>query len=102
MTAPAQQAPPNNGTSAALSKLLSQLNIPTLLSIFVMNGWNLGATNQASQTYLDEVRKALRQINELHGAIDDFEKRQKDELANQEKLLNELHRWQQNFKNPES
>ena len=83
---------PNNGTSVALSKLLSQLNVPTLMAIFLMNGWGIQTTNSTSSQREEQIQIALRQIRELHDAIDDFEKRQKDEMQIEQQILTALKR----------
>ena len=99
--------PPENGTTAALGKLLGQINIPTLLAIFAMNGWNIGATNNSNQQREAQVQQAVREIHILHEALDDTQKRQQQSLdnqgrllENQQRILEEIHRWQQSFKNP--
>lgn len=79
-----EDAAKNGNNTTALAKLLNQLNLPTLLLIAVTGGGNLLATKQTG----DEGRaEAIRQIRDLHNALDEFEKRQKTVLDNQEQIL---------------
>jgi hypothetical protein len=64
-----------NGGSP-LAKVLNQLNLPTLAMILLMGGGNLLKTNQTSE----EMLRAIRQIDDLHDAVREFEARQKDAL----------------------
>jgi hypothetical protein len=84
----AEQAPPpkNNG---------SGLNWPTVILIILTGGGNFFAVQKNAGERQFEQEAALRQIRELHAALDDFEGRQKEELIkiaevlrNQNTLLN--------------
>lgn len=75
-----------NGSSA-LAKLLNQLNLPTLALILITGGGNWFATKSTS----DEQRTiVVRQVRDLHEALDDFEKRQKQILDNQAEILRRM------------
>jgi hypothetical protein len=90
---------PNNGPAAAL-------NWPTVVLILLTGGGNFFATQQNSSQRQYEQERAHQQIAELHAALDDFEGRQKQELAqiaevlknqntllgNQSRVLEELRR----------
>jgi ABC-type oligopeptide transport system ATPase subunit len=69
-----------NGTSA-LAKLLNQLNLPTLGLILLMGGGNWFTTKATSDEQRQEIHKAVRQINDLHDSITEFEVRQKDAIS---------------------
>lgn len=87
----------SNGTSA-LAKLLNQLNLPTLALILITGGGNWFATKSTS----DEQRAiVVRQVKDLHDALDDFEKRQKSVLENQSRILdNQTRMLQEIHKQP--
>jgi chromosome segregation ATPase len=76
----------SNG-SAMLAKLLNQLNIPTLAVILLTGGGNLLATHKLSDEQKLEIKAALRQVHDLHEALDETEKRQRTALDNQRQLL---------------
>jgi ABC-type oligopeptide transport system ATPase subunit len=76
-----------NGTSA-LAKLLNQLNLPTLGLILLMGGGNWFTTKATSDEQRGEIHKAVRQINDLHESISEFEGRQKDEIGKATESLN--------------
>ena len=71
------------GVNGAIAKLIGQLNLPTLLAIFAMNGWGIQTTNQTSQQREAQIQQAVREIHILHEALDDFQKRQQNSLDNQ-------------------
>jgi hypothetical protein len=84
----------SKNSSSALAKLLNQLNVPTLALILLTGGSNLFATKQAG----DEGRaEAIRQIRDLHNALDEFENRQKDILQNQTTILGILREGQKQY-----
>ena len=103
---PLNEVKNGNGQQQVKSKMLEGVNVPTLLSILVMNGWNIGATTQTGHEQTARVNKALEEIHHLHENLDDFEARQKAildyqtqaiknqtrMLENQEMILKELHR----------
>jgi len=98
------------------------LNVTTLLLVALTGGGNWVATLQ-NRTEIDYSRdRVFRQVQDLHDGLEDFEKRQKQVLegieaslknqaqilANQNKtmeadtkMLEQLHRFTQNLKNPE-
>ena len=78
-----------NGTSGAgaLAKLLGQLNLPTLSLIVLMGGGNLWATKSVSEEQRLDIFRAVRQIHELHDALEQFEGRQKQSLEGNAVLL---------------
>jgi hypothetical protein len=57
------------------------LNWPTLVLILLTGGGNFFATQKNAGERQFEQEQALRQIHELHAGLDDFEARQKEELA---------------------
>lgn len=71
----------NNTTTTA--KLLNQLNVPTLATVLLVGGSNFFTTKTTSEEQRAETLRAVREIHELHAALDDFEKRQKDLLEGQ-------------------
>jgi hypothetical protein len=82
------ETPPTNGTAAA-SKLsaLKDLNWPTLILVLFTGGANMLTTQKNSSEREYQVDQAVRQIRELHEALDDFQKRQKQQLDNTNQLL---------------
>jgi hypothetical protein len=81
---------PTNNSSSALTKLLSQINLPTLAMIVLMGGGNLFATKDDGRLTREEGQRVIAQVNDLHNALDDFEKRQKQILENQADILRRL------------
>ena len=79
--------PEQKNGSTALAKLLNQLNVPTLAAIMLMGGGNFFATKTTSDEQRADTLKAVREIHELHDALDDFEKRQKTMLDGNANLL---------------
>ena len=79
--------PEQKNGSTALAKLLNQLNVPTLAAIMLMGGGNFFATKTTSDEQRADILKAVREIHELHDALDDFEKRQKTMLDGNANLL---------------
>lgn len=49
--------------------------------IMVSGGLNLWGTNSGQEKNRYEIDRAREQINEIHGKIDDFERRQEEELV---------------------
>ena len=77
----------SNNHTTALAKLLNQLNIPTLVAVTLMGGGNFFATKTTSSEQKDELSKALKEVHELHSALNAFESRQHESLENQGQLL---------------
>jgi hypothetical protein len=91
------------GGTAGLGKLA--LNWPTVVLILVTGGGNFLATEREGAARHSDLERAFRQIGDLHDALDDSEKRQKqgldginealkahnEELKNQWKMLTDLH-----------
>jgi hypothetical protein len=82
----AGQTPSPNGSSA-LAKLLNQLNLPTLALILLTGGGNWFATEKTSTDRGQQLDQAVRQIHDLHEALDETDKRQRTALNNQTQLL---------------
>jgi hypothetical protein len=96
-------------SNGSLTKVLENLNWPTVVLIAITGGTNFLATkdNGGQIQYQREV--VVRQVADLHNALDDFEKRQKLLLDNQNttiqlntEILNKIHdivdkldRWNQ-------
>jgi methyl-accepting chemotaxis protein len=78
----------NGSSTSALAKLLNQLNLPTLGLILLMGGGNWFTTKATSDEQREEIHKAVRQINDLHEAISEFEVRQRDEISKATESLN--------------
>lgn len=112
----------NSNGSSTLAKLLNQLNLPTLALILLTGGGNWFVTKQDGELTREDTDRARRQLQSLYNSINDFENRQKETIKNvtiildrqnqelknqttilerQEEVINQLHRWQQNYKNPE-
>ena len=72
----------SNGTGA-LAKFLNGLNPTTLIAILLMGGGNLFTTKQGN----DEIEKAIRQVKDLHEALEETDKRQRTAMDNQRQLL---------------
>ena len=94
MTQPeAQDGNGNNSTTKVLSKLVGQLNIPTLVAVLAMNGWGIGTTQSTSNQREAQIQEALRKIAILHDNLDDFANRQKQELQNGSQILENQREW---------
>ena len=76
-----------SNSTTAMAKLLNQLNLPTLALILISGGGNWFATERTSSEQKEELAKAFNEINELHGALNAFESRQKESLENQAALI---------------
>ena len=76
--------------------LKESTSIPTWLLIILMGGGNFLAISNADKSSHEERERALNEIHALHGALGDFEKRQKDVL---EKLADLLSNQTQMIKN---
>lgn len=83
------QEPKNNG-SAALAKLLNQLNLPTLALILITGGSNWFATHSTSDEQRADISRAIRQVHDLHAELTEWEERQKQGLNNQKDILRSL------------
>lgn len=90
----------NGNNTTAITKLLGQLNLPTLATILLMGGSNFFATKSTSDEQRVDTLRAVSQIHDLHDAIDGFEKRQKSVLDNEAQILRNqqqlIERWQRN------
>jgi hypothetical protein len=77
-------------SNGSVAKILENLNWPTVVLIAITGGTNFLATkdNGGQIQYQREV--VVRQVADLHNALDDFEKRQKLILDNQNKLMEKL------------
>lgn len=117
---PEPRNPATNG--AAVSEMVKQMNWPTVILVLLTGGGNFFATKQFSGEREYQIQQAVRQIGDLHQAVDDFEKRQKDtvakvtqaldnqaqvlknqatELEHLTSIITQLHRLHQNYGNPE-
>ena len=74
-----EEANGKNGVS--LAKMLNQLNLPTLIAVSIFGGGNWLATKEDGRLTRDEARHVISQVNDLHQALDDFERRQKDQIG---------------------
>lgn len=87
----AQQAPENGGSSgnSGMAKLLSQLNLPTLVAVLVMSGGNLWETRSGNDFNAKELERAIEEIHQLYPRLNEAIERQKrmqdslDQLARQ-------------------
>jgi hypothetical protein len=77
-----QQKSNGAATMAALKD-----NWVALVAIILTGGGNFFATSQNSQQRQYDVQRVVSQINDLHNALDDFEKRQKLQLEDLEIVL---------------
>jgi len=68
-------------------KQTNGLNWPTVVLIIASGGGNWLATQHSGAELGAEQQQAIRQIRELHGTVDDFEGRQKQELDRMNELL---------------
>jgi hypothetical protein len=77
-------------SNGSLTKALENLNWPTVVLIAITGGTNFLATkdNGGQIQYQREV--VVRQVADLHNALDDFEKRQKQILDNQKVIVDKL------------
>lgn len=82
-----EEAKSNGNGTTALAKLLNQLNVPTLLAVMFFGGGNWLKTNEDGHLTREESQRVSREIHELHNAMGDFEKRQKNTLENQNQIM---------------
>ena len=76
-----------NGNGEKLAKLLQGMNWPTVALVALTGGGNLMATFQ-NRSQIDYGReRVMRQVNDLHEALDATERRQKEAIAHFEELL---------------
>jgi hypothetical protein len=66
------------------------LNWPTVILILVSGGTNWFATHQNSGSIDYGREQVIRQVNDLHSVLDDFEKRQGQALENQKAIIDRL------------
>ena len=66
---------------------LKQMNWPTVILIIVTGGGNFLATQNNSSQRQYQVDRAIDQIREMHQALDETDRRQRDYLAKVESLL---------------
>jgi TolA-binding protein len=84
------EQPPGNGNgnkNPQSLQALKDLNWPTVILIMLSGGTNFFATQKNSTDREYQVQQALSQIRDLHNALDDFEKRQKQGLEQQTQIL---------------
>jgi len=86
MTDQQPQPQQQSNNVAALSKMLANLNWPTVALIVLTGGANVLTTSHQTGLNRDEIDRALKQVRDLHDAIEDTDKRQRDALA----ILQEL------------
>ena len=82
-----------NGTSEATTPVTNglgklALNWPILALILVTGGGNFLATERESATRQADIERALSQLREIHGSLDDFEKRHNKALDGIGQALN--------------
>ena len=117
-----QSGTASSSNGEKLATVLKNLNWPTVVLIALTGGGNWFATleNRGQIDYTRE--RVFRQVQDLHDSISEFEKRQKEMLSGIEsslknqtqildnqnktmqsdtKMLEQLHRFAQNYKNPE-
>jgi hypothetical protein len=82
----AQTSGTGNGTAAKLSAL-KDLNWPTLILVLFTGGTNFLATQKGTTEREYQIDQSIRQVRELHEALDETEKRQRAALNNQTTLL---------------
>jgi hypothetical protein len=72
-----EEAAPKNGgnNTTALAKLLSQLNVPTLVLILLTGSSNFFATENNAQINRHEIQKAIDEVHRI------FENQQRREIA---------------------
>lgn len=97
----------NNKTNA-LAGLLNKLDLPTLILVIFMGGGNLLATKQDGNLTRVDAERVAREVHALHDGLYETQKRQNVAIENlnqllqgQQRILTEIHRWQQNYKRPE-
>ena len=90
----AKKAEEGNGSTINLKTI----NWPTLILVLLTGGGNLIATNQNSKQRESDAYRAFSQVKDLHEALDEFEKRQKQtleridqSLSNQVEMLKNQH-----------
>lgn len=83
-----------SNNNSALAKLLNQLNVPTLAAILLMGGGNFFQGVQSSAANHEEIERAIREVHQLYGKIDQHEDRQLKALRNQEEILRLLQQAQ--------
>lgn len=93
---------PKNGKDAVLQTLASSgdnwVKLGTLALVAISGGGNFFATTKTGGLNAEEIHRTTQEIHELYDAINTSLERQK----RIEQSLNEVKRWQQNYKNPES
>jgi hypothetical protein len=81
----------NEKKNGILDKLLgggdSSVKLITLALIVVSGGSNFWATKDTGRLNSEEAQRAISQLRDLHNALDDFEKRQKEQLSDLQDLL---------------
>ena len=70
-----------NGKASIISALLKGENTAVAVLIIASGGINLWCTNSSTKENRYEIDRAREQINQIHSMIDDFERRQNEELA---------------------
>ena len=76
-----------NSNGEKIANLVKNLNWPTVALIALTGGGNWFATLQ-NRGQIDYGREqVIRQVNDLHNSVEDFEKRQKSVLENQNAMM---------------
>jgi hypothetical protein len=86
------ETPPSSGGGGGAGGLgslsaLKDLNWPTVILILFTGGANLFSTQRNSADREYQVQQAVNQIRDLHNALENFEKRQKQSLDNSTAIL---------------
>ena len=74
-------------TKNGVTKILENLNWPTVALIILTGGTNLFATHENGSQLQYQRDTVFRQVSDLHRALDEFEKRQKLVLENQNAMM---------------
>ena len=76
-----------SGKNGLSMEALKSLNWPTVILILVTGGGNFLATQNNSSQRQYQVDRAIEQVRELHQALDETDRRQRDYLTKVENLL---------------
>lgn len=79
-----------NGKATGLAGLLNKLDITTLAAVMLFGGGNFLATKDDGRATREEQQRVIHQVGDLHSALDDFERRQKDLLKKSDEILQKL------------
>lgn len=75
----------DNGSGSKID--LKNLNWPTVILVLLTGGGNFLATSQNGEALRQQQYRAYSNVDDLHKAIDDFERRQLSALENQNKIM---------------